>query len=520
MSGIDGNGFQTIYWAPENKVYALGMTGAAPYAVDPNWTKDELSTGYKAGCVPGNFGGYISSLQKFGTMSLKEVFESAINYADNGVPLTTKFRDAITGSKTEFELFPSSARVFLPNGKVPEVGEMFYMKDLANTFKKLVAAEQDALKQGKSRVEALQAAFDRFYTGDIAQEMADFYAQHGGTFTLKDFADYKPIWKEPLHINYRGYDVYIPDSTTRSGYEVTMWANLIEGFDLQKIGWGTADFYHLITECMKVGAADVYAYVADEKSVTIPKVGMLSKEYAAERRKLITMDKAMVYPGAGNPKNFQAKVSVPIASQISGEASYDNPMVGTTSFVVCDRFGNVVGCTPTHGGGWGTKVVVGNTGMTFNNGTRWGSIAPYADNVNCVKGGKIPLLGNSPTILMKDGKFFAEFGTPGGEGIGQNEFQVLVNIVDFGMDIQGAIEAAKLSISGNPDLYVPGAAITVSMTANIPAEVIKGMEAKGHKVSVSKSPNLGTMVGVICDPVYGTYTAGADPTSDAVAVSY
>ena len=150
MSGIDGNGFTTIYWAPENKVYNLSMTGAVPYGVDPEkHTPDELAWGYKAGCVPGAFGGWIQALQRFGTISLKEVLESAINYAENGQPVTPVIVKWLEYSKEVLELYPTSARVFLPNGRFPEIGEMFYMKDLAKTFKKLVAAEQDALAQGK-----------------------------------------------------------------------------------------------------------------------------------------------------------------------------------------------------------------------------------------------------------------------------------------------------------------------------------------------------------------------------------
>lgn len=248
---------------------------------------------------------------------------------------------------------------------------------------------------------------------------------------------------------------------------------------------------------------------------------MLSKEYGALRRQLIDPDKAMVYPSAGNPKDFQTKGLVPVnstASQYSDE-EYEDPMVGTTNFDVIDRFGNAVGVTPTHRGNFGTKVVVGNTGMLFSNGTRWGSIAPYADNVNAVQGGKMALLGNSPTVVMKDGKFFMVFGTPGGEGIGQNQFQVLLNVVDFGMDIQQAIEAPKIQISANQGLYVPGAEITVRMEKTIPEEVAKEFEAKGHKIQITES-GIGGMCGIMVDPVYGTWTAGADPRRECYAVGH
>jgi len=417
LSGMGGNGLTVIYWSPDNKVYSLGLTGAAPYAADPKkLTQEDVSKGYKAGCVPGAFGGWIEALQRFGTMSLKEVMESAINYAENGIPVSTLFNRFASASLKDY---PTSAAIYYPDGEKHEVGEIIVAKDLANTFKKVVAAEQTALKQGKSREEALQAAFDRFYIGDIAQEFVRFYQENDGLFTAKDFADFKPVWKEPLHTNYRGYDVYSSPSTSRTGYQVLMELNLIESFNLQELGHNSAEYLHLVFECAKLANADVYQNVADEELVDIPTEGMLSKEYAALRRQLIDPDKAMAYPSAGNPKDYQIKGLVPIYSTASRYSNAEYEDTGeTTNFDVIDRYGNAISSTMTHGSGFGTKVVVGNTGLTFNNGTRWGSVAPYEDNVNVLEGGKIPLLGNGPTIVLKDGKLFMIYGTPGGEGIG------------------------------------------------------------------------------------------------------
>ncbi len=518
-SGLDGNGFATIYWAPENKVYSVGMTGAVPYAADlKNLTKEEVDIGYKAGCVPGVFGGWIETMQKFGTMSLAEVMESAINYAENGFPVTPVFQSNIESNKINFELYPTSARVFLPGGKVPAVGEMFYMKDLANTYRKLVAAEQMALAQGKSRNEALQAAYDRFYTGDIAQEIVRFYQENGGFFTAEDLADYKPVWKEPLHTNYRGYDVFISPSTSRTGYEVCMQLNLIEGFDLQALGHNSADYLHLVFESIKLAKSDIYQYVADEAFVDIPTEAMLSKEYADVRRELIDMDKAMEFPEAGVPEELKA------VAQLSNAIAYREQIIDdgeTTNFEVIDSFGNAVGVTPTHGSFFGTRVVVGNTGLLFNNGTRYGSIAPYEDNVNYLEGGKISLLGNGPAVVMKDGKPFMIYGTPGGEGIGQTTFQVLLNVVDFGMGIQDAIEAPRGTLSANPDFYTPGAAITVGLESRIPEEVIKEFEAKGHTIRLYPefTSSVGGMQGIIIHPEFGTWTAGADPRREGYAIA-
>lgn len=520
-SGLDGNGFATIYWAPENKVYSVGMTGAVPYAADfKELSKEELDMGYKAGCVPGIFGGWIETMQKFGTMSLAEVMESAINYAENGFPVTPVFQSNINSNKNNFELFPSSARVFLPNDRVPEVGEIFYMKDLANTFKKLVNAEQVALAQGKSRNEALQAAYDRFYTGDIAQEIVRFYQENDGFFTAEDLADYKPIWREPLHVNYRGYDLYITPSTSRTGYEVCMQLNLVEGFDLQSLGHNSADYLHLVFESIKLAKSDIYQYVADEDFVDIPTEAMLSKEYAAVRRELIDMDKAMEFPEAGNPEKLKA------IAQISNAIAYREPIIDggeTTNFEVVDKFGNAIGVTPTHGSFFGTRVVVGNTGLLFNNGTRYGSIAPYENNVNRLEGGKISLLGNGPAVVLKDGKPFMIFGTPGGETIGQTQFQVFLNVVEFGMGIQEAIEAPRGIIAASPDFYTPGADITMRFEDRIAEDVIKELEAKGHSFNLYPAEftsSVGGMQGIIIHPELGTWTAGADPRREGYAIGW
>ena len=523
-SGMGGNGFATIYWAPDNKILSLGLTGAAPYAVDPETlTQADLSSGYKAGLVPGALGGWLAALQRFGTMSLKEVMEIAINYAEYGFPIDSRLSSYIERTKSTFELFPSSARVFLPNGRAPQVGEIFVLKDLANTFKKLVAAEQTALKQGKSREEAIQAAFDRFYTGDIAQEFVRFYQENDGLFTAKDFADFKPIWKEPLHTNYRGYDVYSSPSTSRSGYEVLMQANLIEGFDLQELGHNSAEYLHLVFECIKLAKSDIYHYVADEEFVDIPTEGMLSKEYAALRRQLIDPDKAMAYPSAGNPKDFQIKGLVPVYSTVSRyiDAEYEDS-IETTNFDIVDSYGNAVSSTMTLGGIWGTKVVVGNTGIQFNNGSRWGSVSPYKDDANNLEGGKIPLLGNGPTIVLKDGKVFMIYGTPGGEGVGQTTFQALLNVVDFGMGIQEAIEAPRGRIYANPDFYNPEAKILVRMESRILEEVVKELETKGHEIKMygEFTSSAGGMQAILVDQEYGTWTGAGDPRRGGYAVGY
>lgn len=522
MSGAGGNGFMTIYDKNTNRVYSLGATGAAPMALDPEKvTAEQRLRGIHAGVVPGLLGGWIALLERFGTLSLKDVLQPAIEYAENGHPIEASVVQSIESGRATFERFPTSARVFLPNGRAPKPGEMFRMPDLANTFKKVVEAEQAALQQGKSRSDALWAAFDRFYNGDIAQEMARFYRENGGDFTLEDFRGYKPIWAEPVRATYRGYELFSSPPTSRTGLEVMMQLNLVETYDVNKLGHNSAEGLHLIAEAIKVAKSDVYRYVADPKLVDVPVGELLSKEYGAIRRPLIAMERASAFPEPGDPRRLlkteAGASSMRPPSPDSPEKSQDG---STDSFSIADRFGNVIACTPTHGGMFGTHVVVGNTGLTFNNGTRDGSTSPYVGHVNYVRGGQIPLLGNGPVIVLKDGRFFLALGSPGGETIGQTQFQVLLNVLDHGMGIQEAIEAPRIVLSADPNFYRAGSSITIGVENRLPAEVIRGLELRGHRIRLAPGYSYGSIQAILVDLETGTMYAGADPRRVAYAIGY
>ncbi|WP_420440495.1 gamma-glutamyltransferase family protein [Candidatus Palauibacter sp.] len=529
MSGMAGNGFVTLYDRVSDRVYSLGATGAAPLAVDPaSLEADELNKGIRAGVVPGLFGGWVALLDRFGTMSLAQVLAPAIDYAENGHPIEASVVAAIESHRALFESFPSSRRMFLPRGRVPEAGETFRMPDLANTLRKVVEAEQEALAAGKTRAAALRAAFDRFYRGDIAEEMARFYRDNAGDFTMEDFARYEPIWAEPLHTTYRGYDVYTSPPTSRGGLEVTMQLNLVEGFDLRALGAGSAETIHLLSEAIKVAKADVYAYAADPALVDVPLDELLSKDYAAARRSLIDPSGVMVYPGPGNPVRVDEVQSSRSGGAATGgevperrghlaESSYAG---STTSFSIADRFGNVVAATPTHGGAFGTGVVVGNTGLTFNNGSRIGSTSPYPDHVNYVRGGQIPILNNSPIIVLRDGRFHAALGTPGGETIGQTQFQVLVNLLDFEMPIQEAIAAPRFALSAEPNFYLPGAEVRFRLEDRLPGDVVGTLEGWGYTVELAPGYAFGSIQGITVDAATGALMAGADPRRVAYAVGW
>jgi gamma-glutamyltranspeptidase/glutathione hydrolase len=519
MNGIGGNGFMTIFDKKTGKVQSLSMAGAAPKALKPaEMTPETLNAGMKAGIVPGNLGGYLSLLDRMGTMSLAEVFAPAIEYAEKGYPIDMMLAQSIDRGKANLLKYPTTAKIFLPNGQPLKAGELLKNPDYAATLRKLVDAEKQALAKKATRSAAITAAFDRFYKGDIAQEFERFFKENGGLLTAADLAAYEPRWTEPLQTTYRGYDVFSNPATSRGGFEVLMQANLVERFNLTSFGPGSPQATHAMIEAIKVAKADIYRYVGDPKFTVIPTAGMLAKPYAAVRSALIDPAKAGAYPNPGTPEGR------PATSAARGDRAFPERYDGeqhTTSFSIVDRFGNAVGVTPTLGGLFGNNVVVGSTGLLLNNGMRLGSTSPYPSDVNYVGAGKVPILNNSPVVVLKDGKLVFVFGSPGGETIGQTEFQMLVNLIDFHLPVQQAIEAPRFSLDADPNFYKPGSAIEVSIESRMPQATIEALKAMGHKIRVLPGwGSIGHMQTIRIDPVTGTITAGGDPRRTGYAMGY
>jgi gamma-glutamyltranspeptidase / glutathione hydrolase len=518
-SGFAGNGFMTVFDRQSGRVLSLSMAGPAPMGIVPaEMTPALLDRGIKAGIVPGNVGGLLTALERFGTRSVADVLATAIDYAERGVPINANLVASIRSARDYFRTQPTSAAVFLPGGQVPSEGDLFRMPDLARTFRKLVEAEAQALKAGKPRAAAIRAAYERFYTGDIAKEIAAFSRDHGGVITETDIASFRAEWQEPLHTTYRGLDVYTNPATSRGGFEVAMQLNLIEPFDMKSLGAGSATATHVLAEAIKVAKADIYRWVADPRSSTVPQAGLLSKEYAASRRALIDPTRAGGYPPHGQPAGAPAssqRGDGPVLDEHYAR-SYD-----TTSFSIVDPDGNAVACTPTLGGNFGNMVVMGGTGLLLNNGMRLGSTSPYPDNPNYVAPGRIPILNNAPVIVLKGGRVHMVFGTPGGETIGQTQFQVLVNVIDFGMGIQDAIEAPRFRVDAEPSFYKPGAQMTLAIEGRVRAAELDALKAMGHVVEMLPgfTAGVGGAQGILFTPA-GTMMAGADPRRAGYAIGW
>jgi gamma-glutamyltranspeptidase/glutathione hydrolase len=298
-----------------------------------------------------------------------------------------------------------------------------------------------------------------------------------------------------------------------------MQANLVERFDLAAFGPGSTQAAHAMIEAIKVAKSDIYRYVGDPKFHVIPTIGLLSKQYAAARSSLIDMSKAGRYPDPGTPEG-RPTTSAPQAGAREFPERYDGEQ-HTTSFSIVDKMGNAIGVTPTLGGLFGSNVVVGSTGLLLNNGMRLGSTSPYTTDINYVGAGKVPLLNNSPVVVLKDGKLAFVFGTPGGETIGQTEFQMLVNLIDFKLPVQQAIEAPRFALDAEPNFYKPGAEIEVTIEGRTPQATLDALKAMGHKLRVLPGwGSLGHMQTIRIDPVTGTITAGGDPRRTGYAIGY
>jgi gamma-glutamyltranspeptidase/glutathione hydrolase len=510
-SGAAGNGLATCLDKKTGKVVSLVFTGAAPRLLDDTASAADLTAGPKAVVTPGSFGGWIELTRRFGRLPLSTLLEPAIAYARDGHPIDPSIAQTINRQSAQLARYPTTAAIYLPGGKAPPPRSLFKNVPLSRTFQALADAETAALKGGATRDRALQAAYDYFYTGPIAQEMTRHSEATGGWLRMDDMRNYKAKWVEPVATTYRGLDVICAPLTSRTGLETCEQLNLLEGFDIASMPADSPQALHLIAECIKVTKADVYRYAADPASGPAPVSTLISKDFAAQRRRLIDPSRAIAFPAGADIGNARPQV---VAMNATPKSPGD-----TTNISVVDSEGNAVGVTTTLGGGFGALEVMGSTGLICNNGLRSGSTSPYRDHPNFVKGGRIPLLGNCPTIVLERGQFRMIFGTPGGETIGQTQFQHLINVIDRGMPVQAAIEAPRIALDPDPGFYTPGAAITIQAESRFSPSTVAGLRAMGHKVEPVGPYSIGSIQAILASG-YGTRMAGSDPRRMGYAVGY
>jgi len=520
MNGVGSDAVVLIYNAQEKKVYSVNAEPRAPKLATIDWYEKNNggklpdSDGLLAGGLPGVVDAWYIILDRWGTMNFAQVLQPAIELAENGFPLSERLAAIIAGAE-KIRKYPTTVKIYLPNGQPPKAGEIFKNPDLARTLKKLVEAEQES--KAKGRHEALKAARDRFYKGDLARALAAFSEANGGLFRYQDFADYTAEVETPVSIDYRGYRVYKNPSASQGPTELIA-LNLLEGYDLKALGHNSADFIHTSVEAVKLAMADREKFLGDMDFIKIPYDGLLSKDYARERRTLIDPQKASLELRPGSPEKFQNNAAAlggrPVHVTLDGNASHD----GDTSYIaVVDKDRNMVSFEPSLHSEFGTGVVMGDTGIIFN--CRGDYYSLIRGEANALEPGKRPRSTLQSTLVMKDGQPFMITGSPGADDQVMRTMQTLLNIVDFGMNIQQAIEAPRWSsrafpASPFPHTMYPG---DLSVEARIPLTTQQALIARGHKLRVDPPWWIGSNAGILIDSKTGVLDAGADPRVEAYA---
>jgi len=512
--GIGGEVPILIYLAKEKKVLCLSGQGYAPANSSIELFKNMgieaiPGDGLLATAVPDAVSTWITALSLFGTMELARVLEPAHDLAKNGFPMYETLRAAIERSSEQFlNDWPTSARAFMPEDRVPVVGEVWVQPDLAGTFKKLLEAEGRNKKKG--RQEGLQAAHDVFYRGEIAERIIDFAQntswpdstgeKNSGLLTADDLAGYATCVEDPVSVNYRGIDVFKCGPWTQ-GPVFLQQLSILEGYDLAAMGHNSPEYIHLLLEAAKLSFADREKYYGDPDFVDVPLGSLLSPEYAAERRKLIDPDKASMELRPGN-----APAEIPVKK----EGGSDLHKGDTTHLDAVDRWGNMLSATPS--GGWFRSSPV-IEGLGFPLGTRMQMFYLDPDHANALMPGKRPRTTLTPSLALRDGEPYMVFGTPGGDQQDQWTLQFFLNYVEFGMNVQEAVDAPNFHSSHFPASFYPHSAEPGAMAIEnrVPIETIESLKAKGHNVQVVRAWSHGRVLGIRYDAKTGVMYGAASP---------
>src|SRR5436190_780150 len=527
-----GGETQSLIYNPKTgKVIAINALGIAPTGATVDFFKKKgynfpPEYGPLAAVTPGTPGGLCTMLAEYGTMSLKEVLAPAMQMAD-GYPMDAQTANSIEKNKDQIKQWPYSKQVFLTHAgqktEAPEAGEIFRQADLLQTLQKMVDAEQDALKKGKNRKEAIYAAYDRFYKGDIAKEFARSCQEQGGLITQEDLAKWKVMTEEPLKVNYKGIDVYKLQQWTQ-GPSMLQALNILENFDLKSMGYNSTRYIHTLYQAMNLAFADRDFYYGDPYfSKDQPMKGLLSKEYAKERAKLIHPDRNDPKIGPGDPYPFEGKTNPFIQNlrqRIFGfnenpidENYLDELRRGTTSIEAADKEGWLVSVTPS--GGWVPACIAGHTGVGMSQRMQSFVLDASVNPFNVVEPGKRPRVTLTPTLAMKDGKPFVAFAVQGGDTQDQNLLQFFLNMVEFGMTVQEAVEAANintdqlwLSLGGTKTDDRKPKPGNILLNSNTPDWIRRDLKKMGYKLSFEDRTS-GPINAIYFDWKHGTLWGGS-----------
>ena len=510
MSGIGGDGYIMIYNKAQNKIDICNATGAAPYATDLARYQAEgiPQKGIRSVSVPGLLDGWLAAHDKYATLKLSELFAAAIDLADNGFPVSHVLSQVIAADSLLQE-FPTSQAIFAPGGKPPKPGVVLYQKDLAKTFQAIAEGGRDA-----------------FYQGPIAEAMVKFCQEQGGLLSMKDLADCRSRWEEPISTTYKGYSVYEAPPNS-SGHILLQELNMVEQFDLRSMGCSTAESIHMMVEAKKLAFIDREAYMADPDHTDVPTLGLVSKEYAKERAKLIDPDRA-ADPTHGDPWVFQGSSGG--AGRVTAGSVQEED---TTCFVIVDRWGNSVCQLQSIQSSLGSSLVAGDTGILLNNRMTYWHLDP--DHVDCLQPGKRVRHTMNPVMVFNDdgpasmgkpagtGSLMLVCGTPGADTQVQTNMQVITHLIDFGMTVSEAVEAPRWRNSHSPtESNVPHTCDNLlHMESRFGLDVRQALESRGHQLNMMPDWGAqGSEMMIQVDSESGALQGAADPRRDGYAIGW
>ena len=527
-NGIAGEAPILLYSADRGGAFAVNGNGAAPRAATiarmkrlgiRDWIPGD---GFLPAVVPAMLDSYVTALAVFGTMTLADVLAPALELAGGGFPVYPALHDSIAANLPRWrQHYPSTLAVFAPSGKAPRVGDLLRQPDWAEAMSLLVEAERHAERRG--RVAALRAARDVFYKGDLARGIVRFSREtevldasghpHSGLLTEKDFAAYTARVEPTVTTDYRGLTVHKCNPWCQ-GPVFLQQLNLLEGFDLGAMAHNGPDYIHTVIECAKLAFADREAYYGDPQFVRVPLNRLLSKRYADQRRKLVDPECASWEdrPGGGAPTRPRPAPEAPANWPVHDRGD-------TTQLDVVDRYGNMISITPS--GGWFTASPV-VPGLGFPLGTRGQMFFLDPAHPNSLQPGKHPRSTLTPSMVTKDGRPYMVFGTPGGDCQDQWTLQFFLNYVDFGMDLQAAVDAPTFhSMHFRNSFYPrderPG---VMALEGRIPPAVRADLEARGHQVEVTGDWANGQVVAVRFDAEAGLISGAASPRGVSYCVGW
>jgi len=539
-----GGETQALIFDPRTgKVVGLNALGVAPTGATPGFYKSKgheypPEYGALSAVTPGTPGGLLTMLAEFGTMSLAEILDPAIRMAE-GYPMDRETANSIEKHKDRIKSWPYAREVFLthPGGEreAPEAGELFRQPDLAATLRKLVEAERAALASGKNRKEAIYAAYDRFYKGDIAREFVRGSAEQGGLITLADMAAWKVRLEEPVSTNYKGIEVYKLTSWVQ-GPVMLQALNMLETIDLKALGFNSAAYIHALYQVMNLAFADRDFYYGDPHfPPEEPLRGLLSKEYARDRVKLVRADRNDPDVKPGDPYPYEGRTN-PYLRHLDGwlgwgrgdaaaldpgqaEAAEASFRSGTTSIQAADKAGWVVSVTPS--GGWIPCVIAGKTGVGMSQRAQSFVLDESRNPFNVIAPGKRPRATLTPGLATKDGLPYLSFAVQGGDTQDQNLLQFFLDMVEFGMNVQEACEAPNITSYQMHDSFgahktFPG---KLDVNESVPADVRDTLRSMGYVLSAKKHTS-GPINAIYFDRAHGTFWGGSSNYGEDYGIAW